>query len=467
MACSQRSRRALLVISAVMVACAATTSSTVASADPVVTQPALPFPIPPLPPEFDPNFYNPPLAAYEDKQPGEIIAARQVNLGFSSVLPINAASWQLSYRSTNTRGEPISAVTTVLQPRKSKGPVRDKLLSYQFPIDSLAHYCDPSYVLQLASIPGALTGQPGIPVELLIPIAAAELGWTVSMPDHQGPNAAFAAGPLAGRITLDGVRATENFAEAGLAGTSTKVALAGYSGGAIATGHAAELHASYAPDLNIVGAAEGGIPADLNAALNMANNNAGAGIVWAGAIGVSREYPELAQYFAEHINDFGKGLTQAKDNLCLAYQAASFPFLNMKGLFDTAEPLNEPVPAAVLDRIRMGHVVPDVPMYMYQANPDWLIPVGPVNNLVNTYCQSPTAQVRYTRDHFSEHATLPFLAVPSVIMWLKDRLDGIPAEPGCSTTDVGSIALDQSAWPLFAGAVGPLVADLFGKPVGE
>ncbi|WP_374710713.1 lipase family protein [Rhodococcus sp. USK10] len=41
--------------------------------------------------------------------------------------------------------------------------------------------------------------------------AALAQGWAVVLPDHQGPNAAYAAGPLAGRITLDGIRAAENF----------------------------------------------------------------------------------------------------------------------------------------------------------------------------------------------------------------------------------------------------------------
>lgn len=151
-----------------------------------------------------------------------------------------------------------------------------------------------------------------MPLQFLEIAAAVQQGWAVVAPDHQGPNSAYAAGPLAGRITLDGIRAAENFAPLGVDGAKTPVGMLGYSGGAIATGHAAELQSSYAPELNIVGAAEGGIPADLKSMLNMANNNAASGLIMGGMIGVSREYPELASLMDQSLNPLGKSLVFAK-----------------------------------------------------------------------------------------------------------------------------------------------------------
>ncbi|WP_434086123.1 lipase family protein [Nocardia sputorum] len=80
----------------------------------------------------------------------------------------------------------------------------------------------------------------------------------------------------------------------------------GYSGGAIATGWAAEPKRDYAPELNVVGTAEGGIPADLSAALRMANGNLSAGLIFAGALGVSREYPELRRFLDDNANGLGR-----------------------------------------------------------------------------------------------------------------------------------------------------------------
>jgi triacylglycerol lipase len=41
-----------------------------------------------------------------------------------------------------------------------------------------------------------------------------------------------------------------------------------------------------------------------------------------------------------------------------------------------------------------------------------------------------------------------------------------PAARICSTTDVGSIALDARTWPVWQQVVGEEVAGLFGKPLG-
>lgn len=119
----------------------ATTAVTVAepSEDPVAVQPAAPVP---LPPEFDPGFYQPPAELVASKAPGEIIAVRQVNLANFGLIPVNVDAWQVSYRSNNSRDEPIAAVATVAKPR---GSAPDKLVSMQIAEDSLAGYCAPSY----------------------------------------------------------------------------------------------------------------------------------------------------------------------------------------------------------------------------------------------------------------------------------------------------------------------------------
>ena len=58
------------------------------------------------------------------------------------------------------------------------------------------------------------------------------------------------------------------------------------------------------------------------------------------------------------------------------------------------------------------------------------------------------------------------VALPSALLWLRDRFAGVPAQQGCSTFDAGSMALDQRTWPVWVDAVGELVAGLFGKPIG-
>ena len=460
-------RRTALAIA--LTAAAVLASISVAAADPepptspVVVQPALPFPIPPALPEFD-DFYRPAQSVVESKAPGELIAARQVNVAYLAVLPLNIDAWQLSFRSNNTRGEAIPSVATVLKPRVPAAGPRP-LLSYQFAEDSLGQYCRPSYLSQVASL-GLLAGSAETSQLFAVPIAAAQLGWAVVIPDHQGPNQAFGAGPLEGQITLDGIRAAENFAPMELS-ANTKVGLTGYSGGALATGHAAELHPSYAPELNIVGVAEGGIPADVRAALKMASGNAGSGIISAGAVGARREYPELQKLFDDFLTPAGRLLVAAKENLCQVFTSAVVPFVNLDAMFTIPHPFDDPRAVAVMDQIKMGHAVPRAPMFMFHANPDWLLPVGPVNELVDTYCADPNAHVQYVRDHFSEHLTLDVFGIPLSIKFLKDRFNDIPMPTGCNTFDAGSVLLNPDLWTTLLPEIAPLMLNLFGKPVGQ
>ncbi|GAC85836.1 putative lipase [Gordonia paraffinivorans NBRC 108238] len=433
----------------------------------VPVAPALPFPVPPAIPEFDQDFYLPSPATYVDKVPGELIAARRVHLAALSVIPINVDAWQISFRSTNTRGEPIPAVATVLKPKGPAKPGPSKLVSWQSAEDSTALYCAPSYALQQASIPGALTGSADSAYEVLQITSLVGAGWSVVIPDHQGPESAFAAGPLAGRITLDAIRGARDFSPLGLK-RDLRVGLMGYSGGAIATGWAAELHESYAPELPIVGAAEGGVPADIRAMVDLANNNAASGLILAGIIGVSREYPELERFLRRHLNPLGKALLASKNPLCLTYQSALAPFLNIKGLVNLpGDPLDYPTPRKVLGQLKMGANVPDFPMFVYQSNPDWVSPVGPVNELVRTYCADPDASVRYVRDHFSEHVSLAIEGFAPAIVWMRDRLDGKPTGVGCTTADQGSMSLDPKTWRAFVNLVGNNLALLINQELGN
>ncbi|KQU07475.1 triacylglycerol lipase [Rhodococcus sp. Leaf7] len=462
------------VVSAVVSALASVPATAAPAVDPssapresdVVVQPPLPPLTWPKIPEFDTDFYMPPADVVAAAAPGEIIAARPVDLATLNLIPTQVDAWQLSYRSNNGRDEPIPAVTTVIRPRSTPQSPRP-LLSMQVAEDSLGAYCAPSYTMRQGAIPWPVTGSVTSGAQFLEAQALLAQGWALSVPDHQGPNDAFAVGPVAGRITLDGIRAAEAFEPLQVSGLDTKVGMMGYSGGAIATGHAAELAKSYAPELNIVGVAEGGTPAGLAALVNNANGQLGAGIVGSGIIGASREDPELAKFVDEHIDPFGRALFAAKDNLCVAWGSALLPFVDLKGLLHTeGDPLEQPVVKKALSALNLGSTTPDMPLFVYHSNPDWLVPVGPVNDMVDSYCGRGDADVTYTRDHFSEHLTLELIGFPSAVLWMRDRFADVPIEKGCRTNDVGTMALDQRPHSLWVDSVGEIIAGLFGKPVG-
>ncbi|WP_410876666.1 lipase family protein [Nocardia sp. A7] len=445
---------AVVAATSVMAACPA-------AAEPA---PAAPAPVIPLPPELDPGFYLPAAETVAATAPGEIIAVRQVNVADFGLLPIDVDAWQVSYRSNNSRDEAIPAVATLIKPRGQAVEPR-KLLSVQMAEDSTAGYCAPSYALQHLSV-APLAGQIVVPAEFLFAQAALAQGWAVVVPDHQGPNSAYAAGPLAGRITLDGIRAATSFAPLE-AGSTAPVGLYGYSGGSIATGHAAELHATYAPELNIVGVAEGGVGADLYAALRMSNNQLTSGLVYAAVIGLTREYPDFAAYLDQRLDPLGKGLTAVKSSLCVQYQSMLLPFLNLDAMIASGDgPLDPPV-AAMLADTKMGKSVPDMPLFIWHSAWDEILPLAATDTLVDTYCRDPNTSLTYTRDHASEHIVAEVVGGPAALIWLRDRLDGVPAPAGCTTSDAGTMAATPGALDFLGDTLAAKFASLFGMPLGS
>ncbi len=444
---------------------AATFTMATAVADPGANAPVAVQPAPAIavPPELDPGFYRPSPEVVASRALGEIIAARQVNVANAGLIPINVDAWQVSYRSNNTRDEPIAAVATVLKPR---GSSPDKMVSMQIAEDSLAAYCSASYAVQQWSAATVL-GQIVAPLEFIVAQAAVQQGWAVVIPDHQGPDSAFGAGPLAARITLDGIRAARVFEPLRLT-PDARIGMYGYSGGAIATGHAVELKQTYAPELNIVGAAEGGVPADFGPLLDIGNGQIWSGMIMGAVLGLGREYTEFGDLLDRNLDPLGQGLAAIKGGLCVQYNTVLLPFANLKGMLRVPEgdPMRNPVVRDVLDKTRMGKAVPDMPMFIWQANPDELIPVGPVNTLVDTYCQDPNARVRYVREHLGEHITTEVSGSATALLWLRDRLEGIPAEQGCSVTDDGLMALNPEGIALLGQTFGDTVASFFGHPIG-
>ena len=136
------------------------------------------------------------------------------------------------------------------QPLRKSAPAATRLFSYQTSYDALGSQCDPSYTLEAGT-----EGETGFIMSYV------NSGYTVVMADYEGEDAAYGVGQLSGYETLDAIRAAESWL--GVPQASTPVGMLGYSGGAVATEFAAELAPAYAPRLDIVGVAEGGIPVDL------------------------------------------------------------------------------------------------------------------------------------------------------------------------------------------------------------
>lgn len=331
-------------------------------------------------------------------------------------------AYQLMYRSTDGRGTPVAAVTTVLIPKTAPATGR-KLLSYQTMYDSLQINCTPSGL--------TLTGKL---FEKGFVNTALDQGVLVVMSDYEGLQSQWMAGLNTAHGVLDGIRAVERFSKTGLS-AATPVALMGYSGGGHATAWANEVALEYAPELNIVGASMGGVPVK---PLNVARKVDGtlfAGVYFGAVVGLARANPQI------NPNDYATpaGLAMLKDmaNRCLlgtlqGQPEMLTPYALKKGSQYLKDPnfLNLPEMQAIGEENNLGQRMPKAPVYIYEGVLDEVMPLADVDQLVSTYC-AQGQKVQYRRVALGDHITLA-LSPGGSMSYVLDRLNGKPAPSNCN-----------------------------------
>ena len=366
-------------------------------------------------PRDDP-FYTPPTPL-PDVPPGTILRSRTVS-STAVGIPLPVRSWQVLYRTTDTHGAPVATVATIVLPL-TPAPLKGRpLVSYQTAEDSLTTDCAPSIEMR--------RGTEAEMIAMVLPMLLS--GAAVVVPDYEGPDSQWAAGHMAGHAVLDAVRAAQRFAPAGLRGSATPVGLWGYSGGGHATTWAAELQPSYAPELNVKGAAAGGVPADIEVTARHLDGGAFAGIYLAAAVGISRAYPEMD--IQSLLNPAGKAMVEDIGNQCIEDFTPNYAFRRMSEFTTVPDPLVVPRVRAMLEHNGLGRRAPRAPLFIYHSILDELNPIAPTDGLVATYCHAGVA-VKYYRDPASEHISLVATGAPLAAAYLADRFAGKPAPSTC------------------------------------
>ena len=262
-------------------------------------------------PSQDPFYTYSGPKALKRFRPGTVLKHRTVQLAFGAgnSTPINAQ--QLLYRTTGQLGQPTVTVTTVLVP--TSPPPVPNIVGYMSFYDGLGSRCDPSYTLAGGDPGESAYAQEADEEELLISWYLSQ-GDIVTVPDFEGTKLAWMTGRESGYGALDGIRATESYL--GLEPGTAKVGMSGYSGGSVATDWASELAPAYAPELNIVGVAEGGVPAnyfDHFAYINGTSQYSAA--IPGELLGLSRAYGiDLTPY----LTPLGRQIVQAESDTCMA-----------------------------------------------------------------------------------------------------------------------------------------------------
>ncbi|MEV7603412.1 lipase family protein [Kitasatospora sp. NPDC089797] len=392
-----------------------------------------------------------PLASFA---PGAVLGTRTLPYHVLG-LPTPVTAVQLLYRTTDAQGRPAANVTTVLRSLSGDG---GRAVSYQSFYDSLDPADSPSRAVAGDLSIGGLI--PNVEAVFLVPLLAQ--GYSVVLPDTEGQNADFAAGPEYGTNTLDSIRAATASPATGL-GSGTRFGLMGYSGGAIATAWAAALAPGYAPEVNarLVGYTEGGLLVDPAHNLRYVDGS----LVWSGitptaVAGVSRSFGiDLTPY----LNDYGRSIQRQLEHASIVDVLGHYPGLTWKAMAkpEYADPNSVGDFVTAVNRINLGSApTPTVPGQIAQGvggvlegtfgNPagigpgDGVMVAGDVRALARQYCATGTSPVGYRQYDVLSHFGVPVVWAPQALGWLNDRFAGRPAPSDCGRIPAGnSLAPEQ------------------------
>lgn len=386
-----------------------------------------------------------PLSSY---RPGDVLKKRTLNYHvFGIPTPLKAI--QLLYRTTDAQGRPSANVTTVVRSPHGDG---SKAVSYQSFYDSLSPEDGPSRAIAGdVSLGGVIANAESV---ILAPLLLK--GYDLVIPDTEGQNADFAAGPEYGTNTLDSIRAGIRAEETGLH-AGTRFGLFGYSGGAIATNWTSALAPAYAPEVNkqLVGFAEGGL---LVAPAHNLKYVDGAlawnGVIPMALIGVSRSYGiDLTPYLS------AKGLAVVKDleRGSIVDALGRHPGMAWKDMAkpEYKDPNSVPTFVAAVNKINLGQAAtPTVPGFIGQGNAGWLegtfnnppgigtgdgvMVAGDVRALARQYCATGNNAIKYEQYGLLSHVgAMPYWA-PRAMAWLDDRFEGKAAPTSCGRIPAGN-----------------------------
>jgi hypothetical protein len=374
----------------------------------------------------DPFYKAPsPLAA---AAPGTLIRSRPLAIG-NTPSP-TYRGWSVMYHSRDTHGRDIAVTGSVFTPSApwtGSGPRPQ--VAFGVGTQGLGQQCAPSR--QFAA---------GSEYESGNIVAALAKGWSVSVTDYEGyvdgATPTYTTGASEAHTVLDIVRASRAVPGAQVSRTAP-VGLWGYSQGGGATGWAAALAPRYAPDVHVVGAASGGIPADLKAVGKNLDGSAFSGLLGYSFVGFNAAYPKLAD-FDSLANDQGRQLAAQLKTECVGDTAAKHGFVHVQDItrdhltYEQLVALPDEAKVLKLNDLGTGAPAPTVPVLQYHSSNDEVVPLPQALALHQRWC-AEGVKASFTV-YPGEHLTGDTAGAPGALAFLGSRFAGAPAVSSCSLT---------------------------------
>ncbi|WP_211591439.1 lipase family protein [Microbispora sp. H10836] len=352
---------------------------------------------------------------------GDVVEAGRttVYLVPGKLLEVPVKAWHLRYRSTSATGEPNVVSGTLLVPDAPYLLGKRPIAGYAVGTHGMGDRCAPSAAMAN-----------GTEAELAIMSLMLLKGWAVAVTDYEGlgmpGDHTYMAGLSQGRAVLDSIRAAARVPDANLSATAPVVVM-GYSQGGSSAAWAAQLQPSYAPELRLKGVAAGGVPADLRAVADHLDGTGDFGLAAAAGIGLDAAYPGLN--LESYLTPEGAALFGDARDDCVSDLRARFDGRRLAD-FTTADVMNLPDWRARLAENRLGASAPRVPLFLYHAKGDEIIPYEVGRTLRKEYC-ARGVNVLWTGLPAGSHVLGAVEGGPLAVAWLATRVAGLPAIPNC------------------------------------
>ncbi len=380
------------------------------------------------------------------------------------------AAFKVLFTSKDTYDETTAVTGMVIKPKSGNGNV----LIYAVGTHGLGLNCAPSKTLEA-----------GNDYEGQNIVAALKAGYTVLVPDYAGYTngrtraPGYMAGPSQGRNSLDLFKAATQL-PGDVVNASAKVGIWGFSQGGQASAFAAQLASTYAPNMNIVGVASGGVPADFNVTAMYLNGSAGASFLYSAIIGLDSEYPGDIPVDLL-ISDQGRAQMEDLKTKCVFEALLDYKYGTVEDFLKPGSGTFESLLTQKDVKQRMSEQQLGVtqtrtaswferdtwtgkfsfPAYLYHGQADEFIPLGQAYELKQRWCALGN---NVTFDLYpSEHIATMTQGAAKSLAFLADRFAGKAASGNCSQNsapastalnnkdrDVTGLGVKMDGWPMAA-----------------
>jgi hypothetical protein len=395
------------------------------------------------------QFYTPPQPL-PPGEPGDLIRsepARMVLEPSGQLGSFVGKGTRIMFRSTDAQGHPVARTGLYIEPDNpwpGNGP--RPLLAYSTLLYGMGEQCAPSRMFSQGIHASLNTGfDVWINLDETFVATLLARGFAIVVVDpaglglHEPQSPQLLNRAAMGSSLIDGARAAMQ-----LPGTSLDphgpVAFWGWIMGAQAALAAAEMTASYAPELHVVGTYAAASPTNLSEAVSSLDGNFFAGAAGWLLRGIMASYPELEQPIWDSLTPRGIEMLSNTGDQCTLQMGIDYMFRHYEFWFknDIYQTVNVEPFKTVLAAQRLGNVKPTGPVYFEHNRWDSFAPYTSAHDTARDYCAKGADVTFWTNEQppflnkLDINSFLPeFVDGERSMAWITDRFNGVPTASNC------------------------------------